>query len=137
MGIPGVRVQKCNPTTIGNYGVIVIDRVRMKINAGCWKEGHAKCHFDKTVMPSDLAHRRGQGRPIGLLLSWLFYGPSCLAGRCKHEDAKDDETCSYDERKRARNWGLTHGPAALIEAYGFEAQSHLGHDIEPPTIPRK
>ena len=83
---PCARLQSCRRVTIANLGVIVVDELRRKLNAECSRcscaggvcvapvatsceDKHVRCHYDKSCDFN--GRRKGQGRPLGLLIPWL------------------------------------------------------------------
>ena len=82
-------------TVLGGRGDIVISPTMRKMNAHCLGFAHnfdkTKCHLDRSIPPEG-TEQRGRlfkGRPIGLLMYWLQYGPCTRVehGLCKKDVA--------------------------------------------------
>ena len=95
--------------------------------------GRGKCHMDKTL---NVGRKRGQGRPVGLLVLWLRRGAATLKD---HRDLKCDlgSAIHFAERKRARDWLKTQPGSEVVFALELLAMSvakDAGEDSEPEVI---
>lgn len=90
---------------------------------------HEGCRRQRTVKPSQFAfHNRGQGRPIGLLMSWL-------------QDAKLYETKAAHGKARANNFKTRAGARSFFKTcpnadtfLEFERGQEEGEGSEPEDI---
>jgi hypothetical protein len=108
------------------------------LNAHCLCQDHidasptAKCHFDKTLT---LGRKRGQGRPVGLLVAWLRSG---CADYEEHRDVKSTlgQAASLELRTDARDWLKTVPGSHVIFQLEHLARDllHAGDASEPEVI---
>jgi hypothetical protein len=90
---------------------------------------HAVCRFNRSTK---FGTRPQQGRPIGLLLAWLFRAPR-FADNQEHFDDKAPGIISYDERVDARDWA--EGSMAMATPLSWERPRRAGEPAEPLEAP--
>lgn len=102
--------------------------------------GHDVCHLNRSLKASAAAGRPAQGRPLGLLVAWLFAGPG--SARDDHQASKRGKGplaghVSFTNRKSCREW-LESNPAwhDFVARAGFsERLTRPDEDNEPVALP--
>jgi hypothetical protein len=108
-----------NPSwEVPGYGWIVHDVGRSSLDAHCGLEGHKcprnPCRLNRGVTRAPGCRNPHKGRPLGLLIAWLFavrpdretHGHVCIA---RHQTPEDVESISLARRQAARQWAKDHG----------------------------
>jgi hypothetical protein len=77
-----------------------------------------------------------KGRPIGLLVAWLFSDRALKADhtkmvKTKDQNAADRESLSHESRTRAREWARNNGLSELFEKERPRRQDSNGLFLEP------
>lgn len=110
---------------IPGHGELVYYHDLEAIQAKCTEPGHGDCRKQRTIKPGSKA---GQGRPIGLLVSWLMQG-SQFPSQAEHSHSCKP---SLDQRVEARNvfMGLDEAESFLA----FERAKGSNEDDEPVRI---
>ena len=99
--------------------------------AHCNRHGSHVCRMTRTVRASRHAGRKGQGRPLGLLLAWLR-----AAGDPEHDSAelhKSMEPPSFEDRLEARV--LFEADPSAAEWLAIERVPRPDEDVEPVAVP--
>ena len=92
-------------------GQLVFNKHSGSIDAHCTrhKVGATKCHMNRTLKEAPQGSRLAQGRPIGLLVAWLWGGchPDCCDKKPHAQLRTGKGEFSYlvaeDKRRRARD----------------------------------
>jgi hypothetical protein len=119
------------------YGDLVWNNERTQLNAHCGCAEHnlgGHCHLDKVL---GAGRKAGQGRPVGVLLAWLFCGPDHDAQSHKKAAKKYlGSSEGFAERAVARAWAreeAEHG-SLLGTILGLERDPESDEEDEPPRI---
>ena len=99
------------------------------IVASCGLHG-ARCRLTRTVQGSYLEGREGQGRPLGLLYSWL----SAPEGMEQHEHQREFRP-DFPARCLARVLLVENGGPNIGRLFELERPRRDGEDEEPAEIP--
>ena len=113
---------------IVGYGFLRYNSTSNFLRAHCHHPSHGKVCFRRRSVEAN-PHRSGQGRPIGLLISWLKSGGNYDSQK-KHVAAS---VASYPHRAAARNW--FHSLTNASEFESKERKCEPGESQEPNTIP--
>jgi len=100
----------------------------------CSREGHVDCRLTRTSLPSVRAARAGQGRPLGLLASWLLFDGE-LHGKAEHRNPFTVLGLTRELRSQGRHVlrGLPNG--AQLEACERPRRASEEESSEPEDVP--
>ena len=105
---------------------------RSEIVAHCANPDHgSKCRLTRSVLPSEVCHRVGQGRPLGLAVAWLRTGLSGDFVGDSHVKARPFP--SHAARTEAREWLKTIPGGDLF--FKQERDQWPGEPEEPYEVP--
>ena len=94
--------------------------------------GHGVCKLTRTSRASTIAARRGQGRPLGLLMSWLKRANG-VTDEHAHKSMYYIQLATHGERVAEREYlGTLPGGAALM---AFERAMRPDEEPEPLDVP--
>ncbi len=134
------RPRFSNPTyDVPGFGWLVHDVVRESLDAHCGRQDHEcsknPCRFNRSLKGNP--RNSAQGKPLGVLLAWLFSNRPSHAthSRMKRKEDRtlaDLESLSRAKRAAARQWARDNG-LALLEKLEFPKGETP--KVEPEGIP--
>ena len=99
------------------------------LRAHCRLHGEA-CRRQRTVLPSEWLSRKGQGRPVGHLVSWLQKAPEAATS----EEHIKFKVPQLSERRAGRSFLYSQAGGQEFAA-AHERVREYGEDEEPTTVP--
>jgi hypothetical protein len=136
--VVGRKPRFANPNwPVADRGWLVLDISQNSLDAHCSCLKHVNksnpCRLNRTLNSGGPS---SQGRPLGLLVAWLFASRGCQKEHKnmlikKLQTPADLEDLSYDKRKAARVWARSNG---LGHLEGLESPKGCPSNDEPLTF---
>lgn len=131
--VAGARVSAYKAAQV-KHGVVraYVDKT-MRMVASCSVHGERDCRLSRSLLPSDVKSRSGQGRPLGLMVAWLACAEEYPDARA-HKDMKPMPSFADRQQARADFFAdADHDRSEWID--GVERGVRAGEGEEPERVP--